>query len=82
MDRRELLQKRWGDLKKACYAQHEEEMAGKAGGDAMCICGHGCGGCGACAMLSEITSFIRCVPAKGMTKEWRDAVELLRSVMH
>jgi len=82
MDRRELLMKNWRDLKSACYAQHKEEMKGRAGGSVMCICGYGCGGCGACAMLGQIRSFIRYIPTDGMTEELRDAVELMRSVMH
>ena len=56
-------------------------MEGRAGGAAVCICGHGCGGCGACQMLREIRDFIAYAAAAKMHKQDRDWIEAMRTIV-
>jgi hypothetical protein len=79
-DKRERLFKNWQALKNACAKQHAQDMKGKAGGAVMCICGQGCGGCAACSALSELMSVIRYLPTKNLPAEWRETIEMWRSV--
>lgn len=79
-DERERLARNWAALRAACLDYHRTYSKG-AGGHAMCICGEGCGGSAACSMLKELGDFIVYLPANKLPKEWREMVELLRSVI-
>lgn len=71
----------WQALRKVCGEQHAKEMKGRAGAAAVCVCGHGCGGCSACSGLGMLRDLIRYIPTDGLPGEWREHIALWRSVV-
>lgn len=80
MDRDRLFQD-WQALRAACRAAHTAEMKGRMGAAVVCVCGHGCGGCAACGMLSLLRSFLIYANVDCMCVQDREFVEVMREIV-